>query len=111
VAAPVALVQLQHRNQAVQRGVRRGLRFGERAGDGCAPSTQAVLQRRVQIGVAGAGAVPVEAEGERFLQPGAVERLQQVVDDIVLQAGDGDVDVTLGGRHDDGRRRVALTDP
>ena len=52
--------------------------------------------------------VPVTTERERLVEASFVERLQQIVDDLVAQAGDRDLDVAPGRDHDDGGVRKPI---
>src|ERR1051325_4445083 len=109
--APVLLVQLQHRDQAVRCLLRRGLCAGECGRDGRPPRTHARLQRVVQIAVADTRTMPVQTKCQRLAQPCAVERLEQVIDDVVAEGGHRNVCIVDRGGHDDGCRRVSVADP
>ena len=105
MAAAVALVQLQDRHQPLERFLRRPLRFGERRGHCRTAVAKPILQGVVQPILRDRGVVPVATERERFTQPGLVEWLQQVVHDLIAQAGHCCFDVARRRSHDDRRIR------
>ena len=103
-------MQLQDRHQPFERLLRRVLRFGERRGNRRTPRAQPILQRVVQLLLRERRVVPVAAEDERFAKAPLVEWLEQVVHDLVAQAGDRDLDVAHGRCHDDGGVGKAIAD-
>jgi hypothetical protein len=106
----VAFVQLQNRHQPFECLLRSVLRLGERRGHSGTPGAEPILQRVVQAFLCDGEVVPVAAQRERLAETSLVERLQQIVDDLIAKAGDGDLDVAGGGRHDHRRVREALAD-
>src|SRR5262249_56276996 len=95
--AAVVLVQLQHGDEAFERPLDRRLRAGKGRGDVGPPVSQPVLQRLLKLFGRKRGAMPVDAEPERLEQAGAVKGVEQVVDDLVAEAGCGGGDVRPRG--------------
>jgi hypothetical protein len=54
--------------------------------------------------------VPVAPQGERFLETAFVERLQQIVNDLVAKAGNGELHFIDARRHDYCGVRKAIPD-